>query len=121
ASATFWEAQRHRRDGSRLEVRVSRSPLYDANGEVNGCIDFVSDITEHKRLEQQLHQSQKMEAIGRLAGGVAHDFNNLLCVILGYSELLLWSLPPGSEPHGLAGEIRKHGDRAANLTRQLMA
>jgi two-component system cell cycle sensor histidine kinase/response regulator CckA len=79
------------------------------------------DITERKRLEDQLRQSQRMEAIGRLAGGVAHDFNNLLTAILGYSDLLYNQLPEDSPLRGEADEIRKAAHSAAALTRQLLA
>jgi signal transduction histidine kinase/ActR/RegA family two-component response regulator len=80
----------------------------------------VRDITRRRSLESQLLQAQKMEAVGRLAGGVAHDFNNLLTAILGYSDLLLASLPEGSDERADAEVIRRAADRARALTRQLL-
>jgi len=85
------------------------------------AIAVIRDITERNRLEVQLRQAQKMEAVGQLSGGIAHDFNNLLGVILGYSEVLETQLDPNSKLYKNAEQIKKAGQRAASLTRQLLA
>ena len=119
----FTESELHRRraDGSPIVVSVSTSPLRRPDGTIYGIMSILTDITYVRRMEEQLRQSQKMEAVGRLAGGVAHDFNNLLTAISGYSDLLLHRLPEYSTLRRDVEEIRKAGDRAAALTRQLLA
>jgi PAS domain S-box-containing protein len=102
-----------------LEAHVQ--PMRDSEGEVIGVIGVALDITDRKQLADQLRQSQKMLAIGQLAGGVAHDFNNLLMVVKGHAEMLLGRLPEASRLRNNAEQIDKATDRAASLTRQLLA
>ena len=100
-----------------LELTVARIGP-DSRAVLTG---FFRDITERRALEEQLRQSQKLEAIGRLAGGVAHDFNNILMSIMGAADLLLMQLTPGDSARGEAIEIKQSVDRGAGLTRQLLA
>ncbi len=110
-----------RRDGTTFPALVRCTGVRDAAGRLVFCDGAVTDISVHARLEEQLRQAQKMEALGKLAGGVAHDFNNLLTAIGGYAELLGEGLPPGSRERRDAGEISGAVARAAGLTRQLLA
>lgn len=96
-------------------------PLFGPEGEIEGVVGVAVDITEREALREQLNQAQKMEAIGRLAGGVAHDFNNLLTVILTYSSLAQESLAPASPIRQDIEEVVKAGRRASQLTQQLLA
>jgi PAS domain S-box-containing protein len=95
--------------------------LRDAAGRCTGTLSIGEDVTEHLHLEQQFRQAQKMEAVGRLAGGVAHDFNNLLTAILGGADLALEEMAPDAPGRADLEEIRKASVRAAALTRQLLA
>jgi PAS domain S-box-containing protein len=110
-----------RKDGSVYETEGTIAPMHDETGRLTGFVSAWRDITERLRLESELRQAQKMESIGRLAGGVAHDFNNLLTVITGYSELLDAALKPVDPLQPYVKEIRAAGDRAASLTKQLLA
>jgi two-component system, cell cycle sensor histidine kinase and response regulator CckA len=101
--------------------RIVASPIFNASGEVTAAVEMVEDITEKLSLESQLIQAQKMESVGRLAGGVAHDFNNMLSVILGYGQMVLDMTQPDSPLHEFAQEILAAGVRSANITRQLLA
>jgi PAS domain S-box-containing protein len=115
------EVEWKRKDGTPFTVRYGRHSVADSDGNVLYKEIIVEDITEKRGLEHQLRQAQKMEAIGRLAGGVAHDFNNLLGVIIGYSELLLDRVGTSESLRAPAEQIKKAGDRASSLTRQLLA
>ena len=115
------EAEWKRRDGSLVTVRLSGRAVRGADGAVEGYEVIIEDITEHRALEAQLRQAQKMEAVGQLAGGVAHDFNNLLTTILASSELLATGLPPGTPHRDDVDVIHQAAVRAAELTRDLLA
>jgi PAS domain S-box-containing protein len=109
------------RDGAARSALLTLSSVPDHAGVGRGFVGHFVDISERKRLEAQLLQSQKMEAVGRLAGGVAHDFNNLLHVIVGYADFLARDLGPDHRGMARVTEIQKAATRAANLTRQLLA
>jgi two-component system, cell cycle sensor histidine kinase and response regulator CckA len=105
--------------GKVLELRAI--PVLE-EGRVVSVIEVCRDISDQRKMEEQLRQTQKMEAIGRLAGGVAHDFNNALLVIMGYTDMAMARLPPGDTPlHGYLQEVLNASNRSAELTRQLLA
>lgn len=110
-----------RKNGQLYHVEASISPVRDASGAITHFISNSRDLTGRLRLEAQLSQAQKMDAVGRLAGGIAHDFNNLLTIITSYSELALDSVDKGSSLENKLQEILSAARRAAQLTRQLLA
>jgi PAS domain S-box-containing protein len=116
-----YETAMRRKAGGWVDATASLSLLRDASGLVVGTVGIVKDVTERRMLEEHLRQSQKMDAVGRLAGGVAHDFNNILTVVLGRSEMLLQRM---DSDNPLARDVRliaQTGERAMALTRQLLA
>ncbi len=115
------ETRWKRKDGKIITVRLSGRAGLKYPGEPESFEMIAEDITERRMLEEQLLHSQKMEAVGRLAGGVAHDFNNLLTVIKGYSELMLNEVTEKDPMRAEVEEIRRAAERAASLTRQLLA
>ncbi|MFB3915668.1 MAG: PAS domain S-box protein [Terriglobales bacterium] len=115
------ETRWRRKDGRSIIVRLTGRTSLNRQGIMDGYEVIVEDVTERRALEEQLQHSQKLDAVGRLAGGVAHDFNNLLTVIKGYSELMLSQFQEADPMRGQMDEIRKAADRAATLTRQLLA
>lgn len=115
------ECLQRRKDAPDLPISLTIGVIRDKDGRVTGSFGISQDITEKRQLEEQLRRAQKMEAVGQLAGGVAHDFNNLLMVIIGYAGDLSERLEAGSPLRREAAEIAKAGQRAATLTRQLLA
>src|SRR5215469_1709966 len=109
------------KDGRTISCEWYNTPLVDDSGRVFGVASLAQDVTERVALEERLRQSQKMEAVGRLAGGIAHDFNNLLTVILGYSQILADGLPAQSRLLESTTQIKSAAERAAAITRQLLA
>jgi PAS domain S-box-containing protein len=120
-STEHYESVRVTKDGRHLNVSISVSPLRNANGEIVGASAIARDITAQKRAENQARQSQKMEAIGRLAGGVAHDFNNVLAIINACREFLRDRIDPASASSQYIDNIKKATERGALLTKQLLA
>ena len=116
-----FETTRLRKDGVRLQVSLAISPIQDANGEIAAVSGILRDITARKTLDEQLRQTAKLESLGVLAGGIAHDFNNLLAGILGNASMAFDMLAPGSPVSLLLEDVIRAGERAASLTRQLLA
>jgi two-component system, cell cycle sensor histidine kinase and response regulator CckA len=119
---------RRRKDGTNIEVLLTISPVLDAHGAVVGISNIARDLTSQRaaesalrKAEEQLREAQKLEAVGLLAGGIAHDFNNMLSVIVGYTELVLDSLPANDTLRSDVLEVRKAGASAVALTKQLLA
>ncbi len=120
-SVRYLESVRVSKDGKLVNVSITVSPIHDSAGNIVGASTIARNITEQRRAEDQLRQAQKMEAIGRLAGGVAHDFNNILGIVVACAELLRdrVSAIPGLSQY--VENIHKASDRGASLTRQLLA
>ncbi len=108
-------------DGQSQHLHIVKSAVFGSDKKIIGSQGALFDTTPLKRLEAQLIQSQKMETVGKLAGGIAHEFNSIMTAIIGQSELILSDLPSGNPVSKNAQEIRKAADRAATLTRQLLA
>ncbi len=117
----IWESEQIRKDGTVFPVLIDIAAIKDAAGRIQCYAATTQDLTERQRAEEQLRQAQKMDAVGRLAGGLAHDLNNLLMIILGFSDFLLGAIESDDARRGDAVEIRKAADRAASLTRQLLS
>jgi PAS domain S-box-containing protein len=116
-----YDTVRRRKDGTATTVSVDICPIEVRDEEIIGASKIAHDLTRVKQLEEQFRQAQKMEVVGKLAGGLAHDFNNLLSVISCSTEVLLTDGPPGDWTKGLLTEIKKAAQQAAALTRQLLA
>ena len=117
-SGEFEEGNMSTPDGRLLELRAV--PISDESGKVESVIEVIRDITEHRKLEEQLRQAQKMESIGTLAGGIAHDFNNILTAIIGYGYLALMKMGPDDPQRQNIEHMLEGADRAAHLTKDLL-
>jgi PAS domain S-box-containing protein len=124
---TMYTCRETTRDDREIDVEINWDYIRNEKDEITGVISIIEDVTERKKadaerekLQKQLNQAQKMEAVGRLAGGVAHDFNNMLGVILGYVELAFEKVDSSQELHADLEEIQKAAERSADLTKQLL-
>jgi PAS domain S-box-containing protein len=117
----IWETERLHRNGVIFPALIDATAVKGPDGQVIYYAVNVQDLTERRRAEEQVRQAQKMEAVGRLAGGVAHDFNNMMMIIMGFSDFLLSTLDQADSRWADADEIRKAADRAMHLTRQLLS
>jgi two-component system cell cycle sensor histidine kinase/response regulator CckA len=115
------EMTNRRKDGSLYPVELTITPIRARDGRIGHYIAVQRDLTEEKRLEAQFLQAQKLEIVGRLAGGIAHDFNNLLTIINGTADLITMGLDAGHPMSADLAQIKRAGERAAALTRQLLA
>lgn len=115
------ELLNYRKDGRPFWNELSISPVLDDSGKLTHFIGVQADVSARRELREQLRLAQRMESVGRLAGGIAHDFNNMLTVINGCTDLVLKTLPPNHPSVALLKEVENAGDRAASLTRQLLA
>jgi len=117
----FLEKRYVKQDGAAAWARLSVSAVRDPAGALIHTVSMIEDVSERKQLEEQLLHAQKLEALGQLAGGVAHDFNNLLAAMMGYTQLIQRTLAPDDPRQSDLVEIRRAGERAASLSRQLLA
>jgi PAS domain S-box-containing protein len=114
------ESKRLTKNGRSVEIFMTQSLCRDRNGEPSDILTILRDITDKRKIEKQLIQAQKMEAIGTLAGGIAHDFNNLLFIISGYAEMSMGNLPEGNRVVGNMAQVRKASSRAKELVKQIL-
>jgi len=116
-----FQFRQHRENGGVVDISLSSAPFHDIHGGNSGFVFLVEDISSKRTIEQQLRQSQKMEAVGQLTGGIAHDFNNLLSIIICNLELLLEKLPPDSEDREIGDTALAAGLHGADLVKQILA
>lgn len=122
ARGDVWSGQmiNQKKDGTTYKVEVSVSPIRGKTGAIMHYVAIERDVTHEAELETQLHQAQKMEAIGTLAGGIAHDFNNILAAIMGYAEMALYDVPEGTQGRRNLEQVLKAGYRGKDLVKQII-